>query len=541
MLPSGPQVSNGDCHQAGAQRPVTCDPGVRGEVRTGVPCGVPVPGGRSDPRPSAPLESVFGCLLAGFFGALIGCSEQAPPLAGARSGRHDRDAGVGDGGQTEAPSPRPDGPPRLPEADDSLELPFLGPAIEHTIEIDAAPRALDLVFDVDTTASMGGEIDELQESLIAQVAPELRKRVEDVSFAVARFEDFPHRPWGFAGSTGVYRADEPYRLLTPLTSDADEVASALASLDQSLGEGGDIDESGAEALWQIATGEGYSRGGDRVIASYAARAAEGGGDLPGVGFRRGTLRAVVHVTDAPSHDAADYAAVYPGTHDIDEAAVALHGAEVHALSILSSACADPDHDDSCDSAAYARARAQLVSLAVTTRALGDPEDDACPYGVGGRPIEPLAGRCPLVFEVASTGEGLSTALVDAVVALVDGTRFELVSAEATGDPIGFVRDVTPVEVEGGPMLRDDLPKGAHDGRLDSFVDVLSGRAVAFTVTLQNRVVPARDFAQRFRVVIEVRGDGVVLERRTLRVVVPAMLGLVPAESPPPDEDAGSAL
>jgi hypothetical protein len=98
--------------------------------------------------------------------------------------------------------------------------------------------------------------------------------------------------------------------------------------------------------------------------------------------------------------------------------------------------------------------------------------------------------------------------------------------------------VVPVEVEDGPSLRDELPKGAPDGELDSFANVRAGQAVAFLVTLHNRAVPERDFEQRFRVVIEVRGDAVVLERRTLRVVVPAVPGLVPDHASLAGDDAG---
>ena len=159
---------------------------------------------------------------------------------------------------------------------------------------------------------------------------------------------------------------------------------------------------------------------------------------------------------------------------------------------------------------------------------------------GGEPAAIVVdGRCPLVFEVAETGEGLSAALVDAVVALVDGTRFALVSAEATTDPIGFVASVTPVDADGGPKREDALPEAKPDGRLDSYVDVTAGQDLAFTVKLRNRVVPARDFEQRFRVLIEVRGDGVVLEQRTLRIVVPAAAGLVPDTSLSADDDAGA--
>jgi hypothetical protein len=158
--------------------------------------------------------------------------------------------------------------------------------------------------------------------------------------------------------------------------------------------------------------------------------------------------------------------------------------------------------------------------------------------VDGSAIDADDGACPLVFDVAATGEGLSAALVDAVASLVSATRFSVVTATASSDPVGFVSAITPVESDGGPDRADLAPEDAPDGVPDSFVNARKDQALLFEIRLQNRAVAARDFEQRFRVVIDVLGDGVLLQRRTLRVVVPPADSLVPEGGVLSDLDGG---
>jgi hypothetical protein len=433
-------------------------------------------------------------------------------------------------------SPRPDGGAILPPADEEIELPFRGPPVLRTLEIAAAPRVLDLHISVDTTASMGHEIDELQRSLGAELMPTLRGKVPDVSFGTSRFEDFPAGPFGNATAR---RDDQPFALLSPVTSDEARVASAIAGLDQPLGIGGDLPESGFEALFQIATGEGYSLGGVQLIAPYVRKAAVGGGRTGGVGFREGALRAVLHVTDAPSHTPSEYEPRFPGTHDLQDAADALSAINVKLIGLVS----ECGRGRSCDLESYTAAREQLETLAVRTGAIVPAQDGGCPYGVEGRVLPATDEGCPLVFDVAADGTGLSATLIDSVAALLEGTRFRVVSALVTDDPIGFVQRVEPISPELGPgetppETADLLPEAEPDGQVDSFVTVAANTAVAFELELRNLTIAESDAVQRFRIAIEVRGDGLVLERRTLRIVIPKGDRLAPVADAGEDSDGG---
>jgi len=483
----------------------------------------------------------------------LGCGDDgAAPPGVSTNGPGDRDGDGGGGGANppSARSPRPDGGAILPRADDEIELQFGGDPVRYPIVIEADPGVLDVHLSIDTSSSIAAEIDALQEDLESEVTPRLRARVASASFGVSRFEDFPAEPFGTPGGDSGVPPDTPYRLLSPITSDVARVASAVAGLDQPLGFGGDIPESGAEALWQIATGDGYSVGGRRLIEAFDGRAASGGGNVGGVGFRPGALRAVLHVTDAPSHDPSDYGTRFPDTHGMAEAAQALKQIDAKLLAIVSGACAATDDD--CEGGSHAAARAELEAAALFTGAFATPDADGkCPYGLDGALRSAVGERCPLVFDVSDEGEGLAETLIDAIVELVDGVRFERVTGEAGDDPLGFVQRVVPAQAEqlgdGEPAaVADLLPEDAPDGEPDSFVNVRSKASLRFEVELRNTRIAPSDIEQRFRVVVQVSGDGLILEERTLRIRIRAGSSLVPpahldaaTPDPPADDDAGT--
>jgi hypothetical protein len=429
------------------------------------------------------------------------------------------DASVrGDGAAPPTPL-RPD-EPRFPEADREIALPP-GESVTVTLRLDAGVGALDVHLSVDTTESMSQEIDNLQRELSNKVVPGLLDRVKDVRFGVSRFEDFPHAPFGFSGDAIGNPSDVPFRLLTPITADDDHVAAAVASLDRPLGVGGDIPESSAEALWQIATGEGYRAGGAQIIEAFDPRNAESDAAVGGVGFRDDALRVVLHVTDAPSHGPRDYGTAFPDTHSLEQAAEALGAIDARVVGIVTRACTD----GSCGPN-DARARRDLEQVAHDTGAvvpLGD--DDKCAHGIDGAPVPPYAGVCPLVYDVKADGSHLSDTLVDAIAALIDTVRFAEVHGEANADPLGFVSAILATELpqdDGveAPATDDVFPTDAPDGTPDTFLDVRRKAALGFEVQLANRNVTPTDVEQRFRVVVRIVGDGVVLQERVVRVIVP---------------------
>lgn len=433
--------------------------------------------------------------------ALAGCDAPRAGLSLDANVRRDG-ALLPDGalGPTDAGYQRPDAP-LLPPADLSVTLPFEGPAATTDLEASAALGRLDVVFSIDATGSYGGEIDELQGALVDVVIPGLTASVPDVSFAVVRFEDVPFAPFGEPD-------DLAYTLLTPMTSDPARVAGAVAQLDSPLGAGGDEPEAGIEALYQIARGTGLVVDGQVLAAPWSGQAAAGGGAAPGVGFRDDAFRVVVHATDAPSHDASDYGGVVPGAHGRDETLSALAASHIRVIGIASSERARPD----------------LEQLARATGAAVPATGGHCATGIRGASRSPDPdGTCPLVYDIDANGVGLSRTVVSAIGAVTDALTYDEVWGEAEDDRLGFVQSVEAVRAtppEGGtaPTSADRRPAG--DGVLDTFENVRSGTMLVFTAHLANTTVEPADYDQVFTVTILLRGDGLELVRRTVRVTVP---------------------
>jgi hypothetical protein len=275
-----------------------------------------------------------------------------------------------------------------------------------------------------------------------------------------------------------------------------------------LGNGGDEPEAGLEALYQIATGSGLAVSGVTLAAPWSGNAVTGGGTAPGVGFRTGAFRVVVHATDAPSHDASDYGSTVPGAHTTGETLAALVRQEIRVIGIASSPHARPD----------------LEAWARTTGAVSPATGGHCATGVNGalRAADP-DGTCPLVFDIQETGAGLSSAIVTAIGDVTDALTYAAVWGEATDDRLGFVRSVeattaTPPMGGTAPTRVDLHPSG--DGVLDTFAGVHSGTTVGFRAHLANTTIEPADYDQTFRVTIAILGDGLTLEERTIRVTVP---------------------
>lgn len=443
---------------------------------------------------------VLAGLLAGWIaGAACSSDERPPGLPRVDSGPRDAgaatDAGPGEDATIDA-GRRGDAGPRLPPADHVVTLPYLGAEETVTLEAEVALGRLDVHVSVDTTGSFGEEIDAIQSDLVGRIAPALRERVADVAFGVSRFEDFPADPWGGPD-------DRPFRLLSAITTDESRVREAVTDLEP-IGNGGDAPESGAEALWQIATGEGYPR----LVASFDPADHDAAGSIGGVGFREGALRAVVHITDAPTHEPADYEAVFAGTHDVNEAAAALRAIDARAIGVASGSFA----------------RGHLERLALATNAVVRPDRDGnCTTGVGGAARMPIGGLCPLVFDIMPDGTGLGDTIVDAIADLLASVQYREVYGAAAGDRLRFVRTVAATRATppaGSPApARDDLrPPG--DGIDDTFLDVVAGTRVQMTVRLRNETVRPADYDQVFRVVVELRGDELVLASTTIRIIIP---------------------
>ncbi len=442
------------------------------------------------------------------FAACLGCADSLPPSVG--SGQP-----IDDVARVDPPAdvildaePAPLGSTGLPRYDLSFTLPYNGP--EQTFTVDVQPRAgrLDVHFSIDTTGSFGGEISALKTSLQNTVIPRLRERVTNLAIGVSRFADFPIRAFGLPG-------DRPYDLLSPITTDFDRATRAVFTLDRPLQNGGDIPEAWIEALYQIGTGQGLMTGMATLEPFRPRPDVPGSGTIGGVGFREGAARVVVNVTDAPSHDPYDYGTIIPGTHTLDQAAAALRNVNARMIGIASG---EP-------------ARAQLQTLAIATGAVVSPESGRCATGARGMTRAPVAGQCPLVFDISADGTGLGDTVIDAITRFLDTLAFRTVTGATENDPRGFVHRIEALSATAPtgtpePRREDRQPGGAPDGVLDTFTEVTTRTRLTFRVHVRNTRAPEQEYPQLFYVRVVLLGDGLVVGERVLRIIVP--------EGPKPD-------
>ncbi len=407
-----------------------------------------------------------------------------------------------------------------------IVLPF--GAMDRTLIVQFVPlhpRA-DLVLSIDTTGSMAGEINNVRTSF-ATIAANAQAAVPDTWFAAASWRDFPIAPYGNTG-------DLPWQLLQQATPTMAAVADALATM--TAAGGGDLPESGYEALYQLGTGAGVSYTGGSV-PPYA------GGGLGGVGFRLGSLRVVAHVTDASSHLNTDYATI-PNAHSKTAALAALAALSVRVVPILS---------DNMVPADTALADTQLQEAATLTGAEVPPcgftpipgcTATQCCTGINGvgEPAN-ASGRCPLRFRITSAGTGASTAINLGMAAVVKyGTHQVIATAADDGSPGTPVTTCFIDRIEADAFLRPPREPEAScvseatpaaiggAGYNDGFSNLATGSAggnagsaLQFIVRMRNLCVASTSMEQALVVNLNLNDTltGALMAHRALTVVVPA--------------------
>ncbi|MFH1434758.1 MAG: hypothetical protein ABIJ56_03480, partial [Pseudomonadota bacterium] len=125
------------------------------------------------------------------------------------------------------------------------------PGDETRIEFMTAVRDVDVHINMDTTGSMGDELDTLKSTLSTTIVPAIREALPTSEFGVSTFDDFPVGEFGSAAD-----GDLPFNLHQRITSNVPMAQAALDAIE--LHYGVDTPEAGIESLYQIATGAGTS-------------------------------------------------------------------------------------------------------------------------------------------------------------------------------------------------------------------------------------------------------------------------------------------
>ncbi|MGZ3421075.1 MAG: hypothetical protein ACXVEE_24585 [Polyangiales bacterium] len=367
-------------------------------------------------------------------------------------------------------------------------------------------KQVDLAFNVDTTGSMGGAIENFKTNLSTTIFPNLKKAIPSVGLAVVEFKDFGDSP-----VVGVHQV---------ITTDVSKAQAAAGLL--SASGGGDEPEADVCSMMHIVTGKACSTTPDHTPASKT---------FGGVDFRPGALPVVVNVTDAHWHDEVSWPPL-EGYGLEKDLMPAVKKANVRFIGVTEMHY-DSSYKDLEDQANYL---SDYTDSNVAPSAFGSScTAGKCCTGEAGaeRDVAGPKKQCRLNFQIRD-GNGLGDQVVRAIQALSVGSIFD-VTAVPANDPTNpggvdavksFVKGLRAMkEGDGGDCKKDAFATKDTDGDMvdDTFIAVEVGQPVCFEVLPRiNSTVPPADKAQFFKAFINVVGmpGSVLLDKREVLFLVP---------------------
>jgi len=427
-----------------------------------------------------PSLSICASLVA--LWTLPGCGAKTGldvPDANIDSGPHDAGVDVGphdaghDTGNVDAAIP-------------CVELdPDAGP-IELPLDTQVQLGRADVVFLIDITGSMTQEIGHIQAELRDTIAPGIQAAIPDAEIGVATFADFPVSACGT-------EEDHPYDLVLPVTSDLARVQAAVNAI--TVSNGGDPPEAQVEGLYQTATGEGLS---PYIAGSFGCPS----GGFGYACFRTDALPVILLFTDDFWHNGPGNSDPFSVScppllatttpHAYSDAVSVLQTRGIRVMGLFSGV--------------EAGARGEMNQLALDTMAVD-------------------ASGGPIVFDIGTRGEQLSSSVVSAITTLATVIRFDIDTVlvdPIPGDGVDvrmFVQAVTPVSAD--PM--DGV--ASIDVAAGTFRQVRTGTRVVFKLTLRNGSVAPGAGPRTFPLEIVFRGDRRTrIGSTTIDIVVPGADG-----------------
>ena len=368
--------------------------------------------------------------------------------------------------------------PMLPPPPLCIEVPREEPTARVGLDVPASLRVVDVMFLIDSSASMQDEIDTVRDRLRGVVVPGILEIIPDAQFGVAIFGEFPVFPHA-VDDTDV----GPYRLRATIT---DDVARVEVALDGTPVWGNlDDPEAAIEGLYQVATGEGAGR---FVAPSLGCPSGGVGGGC----FRSDAFRIVMLVTDAPTHNGppgvdpvADYR--FAGPHTYAETTDAVQALDLFVIGLFAEDRGRP-------------------SPAAHLRALGRDTGSVDATGA------------PLVFDIGARGDGIGGSIVDAVRRVANDVPLDVdaVVEDRPGDAVDAL-DV----IRGVRALSADPPDGVVSIEGPRFLGVSPGTELTFELEIDARDLPPSPERREFpaRVIFRASGRSRI-EVRDIVVVIP---------------------
>ncbi len=354
------------------------------------------------------------------------------------------------------------------------------PTMDHLVFATDLQMA-DVYFTLDSSGSMGGEINNLRDSLATTVVPGVLAEIPNVWFGVGRFDDCASCAHNMA-------------MLQAVTDDIPAVEAALTGWSVCGGR-----EPYTQNLYAIATGDvaPFLGWGNVTPATWTCTPP---GDIGWPCFRHGTLPIVVQFGDESFSEAISYCSP---SYDHAQAITALNSISAKYIGVNSGSSA--------------------ADFTIIAEGTGSVDTTGS----------------PLVFTISSSGTGLGAQVVDAIEILANQVPIEVTTdmrddlSDLVDTVDEFIDYIEPSVTGGYPDPGDptiicvgglevDDRYDPLDGRPDSFTAVLPGTPVCFDIYVkQNWTVPCTEDPLTYLCQIDVIGDGLtVLSTRDVYFLVP---------------------
>jgi hypothetical protein len=416
---------------------------------------------------------------------------------------------------------------------------------------------VDVGFIMDTTGSMGGEINNLKAALSTTIIPGLQARIPNLGIGVAGHDDVPISPYGDAGS-----GDLPFYLRTAVTTNTSAAQAAANSL--TTHSGNDTPESQVLALYKAITGAAVNWPGGGIAADSPPA-----GTFGGMQFRSDAFTIAINITDAPHHNGkraldttgTNYDTTLQNSYSFttwnaDNVVTACNNAGAKFIAVNSDGVRS--FDPMVNAYGFAafltdKTGSYVPVSAFISRPPGCSPSQCCTgiNGVGVAPDGP-GGNCRLIWTVDTAGSGLGNQIVNGVGALLNTVKFDIYvlayndPAETTDVVGNFMQSVEPDPTGGTDPATGDVcvtfppgeladnftgPKAliaGADGVPDTIAQTNPAPVYCFKVTPKpNSVIPQTTTQQTFRAwlrVLAIKPNGIITlgpDRDVLFIVPPA--------------------
>jgi hypothetical protein len=424
---------------------------------------------------------------------------------------------------------------------------------KETLNLTTDVGRADVVFMIDTTASMGPCADNIAANIGAMIVPGVRAKVKDVAFGLFTFRDF----------LDPFVVQYDYRIQTVRTPAALDIAntnSIAYALDQiATGNGFDFPEAGWEALYTVVADPAAPRTAGagspkkwtsniNALKPASVLAGEEQGTVVQGRFRAGAVPIIVAVGDSNWHDS-------PNSTKAGEDGIDYYGGP-NGDDCNATDCANaPSRQEAIDrvnaigghviglavTGGSGDPKTRLRSLAQATTAIVKPSDfpagrctaGQCCTGSGGAAEAPLGGTdCPLSYTITRSGSSCpaSEAIVDGISSLANALQFDVHVVASDVDPgtvDNFIDKLVPNVSGMGPAamcviipagqlvdnfvgpkaLPNPAPPNPADGVNDTFIGLSGAVQICFDVVAkQNNVVMNTSEPQIFRAQLQVIGE-----------------------------------